>query len=117
MPHHQDEEITEVHVHSDGNKHDHQKKVDKHEHEENKTEKKENKGCCNDDVQKLQSLDKALNQNAKSVIDVHAFAAIICTFLRIDIFSIAKAYPSKYKARYFYPPPPDIRIAIQCFQI
>ena len=81
------------------------------------TEKKEKKGCCNDEVQKLQSLDKALNQNAKTVIDVPAFAAIISTFLGIDIFNSAKAYPPKYIARYFYPPPPDIRIAIQSFQI
>ena len=41
-PHHQDEVATkEVHVHSDGKKHEHHKKADKHQHEETKTEKKE----------------------------------------------------------------------------
>lgn len=117
-PHHQEEVATEeVHVHSAGNKHEHHKKADKHEHEETKTEKKENKGCCTDDVQKLQSLDKALNQNAKTTIDAPVFVAIISAFLGIDIFSSIKAYPPKYITRYFYPPPPDIRIAIQSFQI
>ena len=111
------QEATEVHQHADGIKHDHHNQPAKHEHENNKSEKKEKKGCCNDEVQKLQSLDKALNQNAKTVIDVPAFAAIISTFFGIDIFSFAKAYPLKYIARYFYPPPPDIRIAIQSFQI
>ena len=117
-PHHHDEVATEeVHVHSDGNKHEHYKKADKHEHEETKTENKENKGCCNDDVQMFQRLDKALTQNAKTVIDAPALVAIISTFLGIDIFNSIKAYPPRYIARYFYPPPPDIRIAIQSFQI
>ena len=115
--HHHDEEATEVHQHADGIKHDHHNQAAKHEHEENKSEKKEKKGCCNDEVQKLQSLDKALNQNAKTSVDVPAFVAIVSTFLGIDIFTSTKAYPPKYITRYFYPPPPDIRIAIQSFQI
>lgn len=115
--HHHDEEVIEIHEHADGIKHNHQQQAEKHQHNENKSEKKEKGGCCNDDVQKFQSLDKALTQNAKTAIDVPVFAALISTFLGIDIFNIAKAYPPKYKARYFYPPPPDIRIAIQSFQI
>ncbi len=114
---HHDEEATEVHVHADGKRHDHLNQSEKHKHKENKTEKKEKKGCCSDEVQKLQSLDKALNQNAKTVIDVPVFAAIVSNFLGIDIFNFAKASPPEYVARYFYPPPLDIRIAIQSFQI
>ena len=118
MPHHQDEVAAkEVHVHSDGKKHEHHKKANKHQHEETNTDKKENSGCCNNDVQKFQQLDKALTQNAKTVIDPPALVAIISTFWGIDIFNSIKAYPPKYIARYFYPPPPDIRIAIQSFQI
>lgn len=117
-PHHQGEVAAkEVHVHSDGKKHEHHKKADKHGHEETKTEKKENDGCCNDDVQKFQQLDKAITQNAKTVIDAPAFVTIISTFLGIDIFNTIQTYPPKCIARYFYPPPPDIRIAIQSFQI
>ena len=115
--HHHDDEATEIHEHADGVKHDHHKQAAKHEHEENKPEKKEKKGCCNDDVQKFQSLDKALNQNVKTVIDVPVFTAIISAFLGIDVYNLSKTYPPKYRVRFFYPPPPDIRIAIQSFQI
>lgn len=114
--HHDEEQATEIHVHGNGNKHDHHNQVKKDEHKQNTPEKKEKKGCCNDEVQKLQSLDKALNQNAKT-INVPVFVAIVTSFLGIDVFKIAKTCPPKYKNRFFYPPPPDIRIAIQSFQI
>lgn len=114
---HHDEEATEVNVHADGNKHEHHNEPVKQHHEENGISKKDKDDCCNDDVLKFQNLDKNLNQNAKTVIDVPVFAAIISTFLGVDIFKIARTYPPKYKTRFFYPPPPDIRIAIQSFQI
>ncbi|MBX9785444.1 MAG: hypothetical protein K2X48_19335 [Chitinophagaceae bacterium] len=116
-PHHDNQEATDIHEPTDGVTHNHNRIAEKRQHEENKPQKKEKGGCCNDDVQKFQSLDKALNQNVKTVIDVPAFAVIISAFLGIDILNSAKAYPPKYKARYFYPPPSDIRIAIQRFQI
>lgn len=115
--HHEEEEATVIHVHADGKKDDHHNQPASHQHEAKKPDSNEKKGCCNDEVQKFQSLDKALNQNVKIIIDVPAFAAIISTFLGVDIFNSAKAYPLKYVARLFYPPPPDIRIVIQSFQI
>ncbi len=115
--HHEEEKATVNHVHDNGKSDDHYNPSANHQHEAKKADSKEKKGCCNDEVQKLQSLDKALNQNAKTAIDAPVFAAIISTFLGIDIFNSAKAYPPKYIARFFYPPPPDIRIAIQSFQI
>ena len=115
--HHHDEEAIDIHEHADGVKHDHQDSSAKHEHDENKPEKKEKKGCCNDDVQKFQSLDKGLNQNAKTFIDAPVFVAIVSTFLGMDVYNLSRTYPQKYKARFFYPPPHDIRIAIQSFQI
>ncbi len=115
--HHEEEEATVIHVHDDGKKDGHYNQSVSHQHEGKKPDSSEKKGCCNDEVQKFQSLDKVLNQNAKTAIDSPVLAAIISTFLGIDIFKIAKAYPPKYLARFFYPPPPDIRIAIQSFQI
>jgi len=114
--HHHDEE-TEIHEHSDSIRHDHHNEASKHEQEEYKTEKQEKKGCCNDDVQKFQRLDKALNQNAKTIIAIQVFAVIISTFLGVDVYALSRVYPPKYKVRFFYPPPTDIRIAIQSFQI
>ena len=115
--HHDAEEATEIHVHADEKIDAHHNQSASHQHKEKETDSKEKKGCCNDEVQKLQSLDKALNQNAKTAIGAPVFAVIISTFLGLDIFNSAKAYPPKYVARFFYPPPPDIRIAIQSFQI
>ncbi len=114
---HHDEEATEVHQHADGIKHDHHNQTSKHKHEEKKSEKKEKKGCCNDEVQKLQSLDKALNQNIKTSVNLPTFVVIASTFLGIGISTSTETYPPKNIIRYFYPPPADIRIAIQSFQI
>ncbi len=105
------------HVHSNGKKHDHPNQPVKHQHEEKKAEEKQKDGCCNDDVQKLQRLDKALSQNAKITIDAPVFIVIVRMYTGMDILSLSMAYPLKFKDRFFYPPPSDIRIAIQRFQI
>jgi len=105
------------HVHADGKKHDHPTQSAKHQHEEKKTEEKQKDGCCNDDVQKLQRLDKALSQNAKITMDAPVFIAIMRMYAGMDILGLSMAYPLKFKDRFFYPPPSDIRIAIQRFQI
>ena len=114
--HHHDEEA-EMHVQADGKEHDHLNQSAKHEHEENKSQNKEKRGCCNDEVQKLQSLDKAINQNEKPIFNAPIVTGIISAFLGTDILNLSKVYHAKYKSRYFHPPPPDIRIAIQSFQI
>lgn len=132
------EEATEIHVHADGKKHVHEKEASvatthvhqdgtKHQHDnepakqiptgDSKSFTKSPGGCCSDDVQKFQHLDKNLNQNVNAGIDVSAFVAIVSTFLGIDLSQVNRDFPPKYKARFFYPPPPDIRIAIQSFQI
>ncbi|OSZ77115.1 hypothetical protein CAP36_11915 [Chitinophagaceae bacterium IBVUCB2] len=129
------EEATEVHVHADGKKHDHgqeQTNVNAHDdstkhhhaietagqHQDDKNALEKNQGgCCSDEIQKFQNLDKNLNQNVNPGIDVPVFVAILNTFLGVDLSQEIKDFPTKYKARFFYPPPPDIRIAIQSFQI
>ena len=113
---HHDEEVTgiSVHNHTGGENQQHQHKTNTLHHEKKANSKGD---CCNDKVIKFQSLDKSLNQNAKASVDAPVFAAIISTFLAIDVFKISMAYPPKYKIRFFYPPPPDIRIAIRSFQI
>ncbi len=115
--HHQQPAKAAIHVHANGKKHTHHNQTAKLHQEENKPPQKEKDDCCNDKVIKFQSLDKAINQNTKASIDVPAFVAIITIFSGLDIYNLSMAYPPKYKARFFYPPPPDIRIAIQSFQI
>lgn len=102
-----------AHVHADGKTHQHDnKKVIKHDDE--KENSKNDKGCCNDDVLKFQSLDK--NINANTPIDHPVLVAIVSIFLSIDIFQESTLSPL-HSARYLFPPPPDILISNQRFQI
>ena len=108
--HHHEEEETEstIHVHANGKQHHHEEA--EHKHTDNN--KKDN--CCNDSVLKLLQTDKAVPQFAK-LINLTFFIPV---YYSINIF-----YPSqfstsnKYYVRGNHPPIPDIRIAIQSFQI
>jgi hypothetical protein len=114
---HHDEEITEtpVHVHADGKKHQHHNEAARHHHDSK--EDSEKGGCCNDGVIKFQSLDKSLNQNGNVGINTPVFVAILSNFFGIDIFKQPQVSFRKYIFYFFHPPPPDIRILIQSFQI
>ena len=109
-------EKSSVHVHADGKKHDHPGEPVKQHHEEKTTPKKGKDDCCNDDVQKFQNLDKNLNQNAKTAIVPPSLANIISIFFGIDIFKTS-ATPQLPVIRYLFPPPPNILVIIQRFQI
>ncbi len=117
-PHHHDEEeaietTVHHHHHAGGKAHQHHDKAVKHHHDSK--ENSEKGGCCNDKVVKFQNVDK--NLTAKTIINAPAFVAITTTFFGIDLFNIKKPFPHKEIVRFFYPPPPDILIAIQRFQI
>jgi len=109
--HHHEEEATEIHVHADGKKHHHEKQEHKH------TDSNKKDDCCNDKVLKISQTDKAVPQAAKLLNPIF-FTAFVATYYNINI-----AYPSqvntssKYFVRQHHPPIPDIRIAIQSFQI
>ena len=110
-----DEEATETSVHVDGKEHQHHDEETKHHHDSK--EDSEKGGCCNDGVIKFQNLEKNLNQNNTPVIYAHVFATILSDFWNVNIFNCAKALAQQYKASVFHPPPTDILIAIQRFQI
>jgi len=110
--HHEEEErAIAVHVHAGGKKHHHEEAEHKHKHNDKKDD------CCSDKVVKLSQADKAVPQAAKIVSPVF-FTAFVAVYYNIDI-----SYPSqvntfnKYYVRGHHPPIPDIRIAIQSFQI
>ena len=116
--HHQHEPVkAPTHVHKNGKKHEHKNEAVYPHHKEKETSKNGKDDCCNDEVIKFQNLDKSLSQNARITNDVLVFIAILGIFPGFDVVKLSKSYPAKYKARFFYPPPPDIRIAIQSFQI
>lgn len=136
-PHHSEiAEAVEVHVHDDGKKHVHEKEVPesnnhvhedgvKHQHDSEPSKQipvddgqsftKSPGGCCSNEVQKFQNLDKNVSVNAG--INVPVFVAILSTYFDADFSTALKDFPVNYKARFYYPPPPDIRIAMQRFQI
>ena len=105
-------EATAIHVHADGKKHHHKKTQHRH------TDKKDKKeGCCNDRVLKISQADKAVPQATKLLNPVF-FTAFVATYYNFNI-----SYPpqvstsNKYLVRGHHPPTPDIRIAIQSFQL
>jgi hypothetical protein len=112
--HHHDEEATEINEHADGVKHHHDE-VAEHKHS-NKDEKDD---CCHNKVVTISQADKALPQIAKLLNPVF-FSAFINVY---NIIGISYPSPSqvntstKYFVRGHHPPIPDIRIAIQSFQI
>lgn len=136
-PHHSEiAEAVEVHVHDDGKKHVHEKEVPesnnhvhedgaKHQHDSEPSKQipaddgqsftKSPGGCRSNEVQKFQNLDKNVSVNAG--INVPVFVAILSTYFDVDFSTALKDFPVNYKARFYYPPPPDIRIAMQRFQI
>lgn len=120
--HHKDEVAqTPVHVHADGKKHLHNKAPDKSHHtgsvanHHDKEEGAKKDDCCSDEVVQFQKSDKCLH--AKIGVSMPVLVAAISVFWGIQIFETVPLPSLKYTARYFHPPPPDIRTAIQSFQI
>ncbi len=118
--HHHNDEVTEVtmHVHADGKKHEHHNEAGKHHDEESNHHKAQNgkDNCCNDKVIKITQLDKSIPQSL-TLINPVFFTTFISTFYNIDpLFTFQNTSIKKF-VRSHHPPIPDIRIAIQSFQI
>lgn len=130
------EEAVKVHVHDYGKKHVYEKETSevtthvhedgiKHQHDSEPVKQipadgsnlliKDDGGCCTNEVQEFQNLDKNVTLNTG--INVPVFVAILSTYFDIDFSTALKDFPVTYNARFYYLPPPDIRIAIQRFQI
>ena len=115
--HHHGEEATgaAVHVHADGKKHQHHKEAGKHHHDEKDSSKKDD--CCTDKVVKISQTDKAV-PHSPIINNLVFFTAFIASYYSIDIsFPSQVSTSNKYFVRGHHPPIPDIRIAIQSFQI
>ena len=119
-PHHKELENkishSHVHQHKSNSGTDHHGTHKSHEHKTSHKEKEEKKGCCNDEVQKVQQLDKNINSTAKNTNVVMA-AVLASALFQIYSVKIQKANPTKFRERFFYPPPPNILVEIQRFQI
>ena len=111
--HHHEEsavEATENHHHD---KSHHHGEADIHHHQTNNN--KDN--CCNDGVMKFQQVDKNI-ATSFSLINPLFFTSFLASYYNIDILSSNNRISEiKYFVRSHHPPIPDIRIAIQSFQI
>ena len=112
VSHHHGEEKSEIHVHADGQKHHHENKSSTtHSHGDEKN------NCCHDQVVKISQADKSVPQPGNYISPVF-FTALVSAYYSIDIFYHSQVTPKvKYFVRSYHPPIPDIRIAIQSFQI
>jgi hypothetical protein len=126
--HHHEEEGAEalVHIHKDGKQHVHQEKKETHSYDKSHSHEEANnpqkpdgdKGnCCNDKVTSFQQLDKAVPETVNIIHPVF-FTAYISTYYNIQLLPQANIIKDiKPFVRSYHPPIPDIRIAIQSFQI
>lgn len=119
--HHQIE-ATENNAHAQSHKHGNMEKghqhgkIETHNHKSAHKNATDKKGCCNDEVQKVQQLDKNINSNAK-VIANDIIADDFQTHYQLFSVIFTKVNPAKLRERFFYPPPPNILLNIQRFQI
>ncbi len=111
--HHGQQEKGEMHIHKDGKKHLHKPGAGKH-HNNSKQATSKTDGCCKGKVVKLQTADKTL-QYSQPIIAVPEFT--VSAFFQPAIFPPVKGVLQKYIDYYFHPPPHDIRVSIQSFQI
>ncbi len=118
--HHQDKEATEVvvHVHADGTNHVHHD-AKHHDGSGNDRHKKGDKdNCCNNKVIKFNEVDKSASHSLTASISPIFFTTFLASFYRINILYTSYIDTGiKYFVRSYHPPIPDIRIAIQSFQI
>jgi hypothetical protein len=112
--HQHDEEATEVHVHKDGKIHHHKKEPQSHtqKHKDKKDD------CCNDKVIKFEQINKTVPPSSNTGINPEAVTTFIFLFFNTDVLYASQHIPNiRYFVRCYHPPIPDIRIAIQSFQI
>ena len=126
--HHHEDESSEavVHVHIDGKKHVHQNKKENysydksHHHDESQSQiqsSNEKDNCCNCKVTKFEQLDKSL-PNLLNRINPLFFVSLVSSFHNFDVFFASQLAPNvRQFVRSYHPPIPNIRIAIQSFQI
>src|SRR5687768_11489208 len=124
---HHNEETTEavVHIHADGKRHIHyeKKKTDNHskshKHEQPKDTQKSKEGkdnCCKDQVLKFQQLDKSV-PHSLNIIHPIFLISFFDAFYNVALPTSEVVKDIKQFVRSYHPPIPNIRIAIQSFQI
>lgn len=118
--HHEDQKVvsSEKHTHKNGKNHDHAK----HSHDQNPGDhhasKSQKDNCCKEQVTKLTKADKLTQPGFNYSLLSSAFFLLPSTVYRIgETVTFPVNVPNTYFVRHYRPPIPDVRIAIQSFQI
>lgn len=115
-----------VHLHKDGKRHIHYEKKESHSHDKSDTHdeannaeksKKDKDNCCTDKVMNFQQTDKLI-PNSVNIIHPVFSTSFVAPYYDITLLSHKNVVRDiKLFVRNHHPPIPDIRIAIQSFQI
>lgn len=111
--HHGDEEsiVTET-------SHHHRSKLDYHnEAVKDHPQSNDPDNCCHDKVAKISQLDKAVAPSFSLSLNFIFLSTFFSSFYNVDLLNSIRDTSIKYFFRSHHPPIPDIRIAIQSFQI
>ena len=119
---HHEEDVVDIsiHIHADGKQHQHHNEVKSYhaganKHLQKTTDDEDN--CCHDRATKIAQQDKAIAQSINIVSPIF-FTAFIAGFYNAGaLLSTGVDSHIKYFVRSHHPPIPDIRIAMQSFQI
>ena len=114
-----------VHTHKDGKKHIHYGKKAAHKHNkanhqdplnDQQKSKPGKDDCCNDKVLKLEQLDKSVTRSL-NIIHPNFIVSTFDEFYNVSLPTIDIIKNIRQFVRSYHPPIPDVRIAIQSFQI
>lgn len=118
--HHQEQKTvhSSEHTHKSNEAHNHAK----HKHDESAADHHESKSpkddCCKEDVAKLTKADKLYQPGFDYSLLSLSFFILPSTVYRIgNLGTFPVNVPNAYFVRHCRPPVPDVRIAIQSFQI
>ncbi|MGN6539364.1 MAG: hypothetical protein ACTHKY_01015 [Ginsengibacter sp.] len=78
---------------------------------------KDQDNCCHDKVTKISQLDKAIPQSFSTSVNFIFLYGFASAYYNIDLLNSLRSTNIRNFVRRHYPPIPDIRIAIQSFQI
>ncbi len=107
-------ESTAKHSHSKTASHNHHNAAAAHHHEQSNSKPGD---CCTSTAIKFRAEDKKLQQSLNIALKAPVFVAFLSAFLGFKLSPVeAIAVSCKYLVPQYYPPP-DIRVAIQSFQI
>lgn len=102
--HHQQSEVEPAHSH--------------HKDEQNHHSKKEKDNCCKDEAVKFVKINKLTPPSFNVDLTPLFFPVLLFTHYHFDILgAITNTSSNKFFFLSYHPPIPDIRIAIQSFQI